>query len=311
MTKLQRSIVSTSFILLIVVFFAAYLKDIDYARLSDIRINSAMLCFASLIALGFRYLGVYIWRCILQDLGSKELPSFVLLASIYAKAWMGRYIPGSVTWIAGKIYLASSLGISKSRLAIASMLEAIVQVAAITSVSLLLVGFDTRTDMILMEVKVLLVVLAALLILFLHPKIFNRVIQNLFKWLIRKPINDELKNNKRSVIRSFLLYSVGAFVSGASYFFMTSSIVSELSWHLFFYIVGAYSLAGAIGMAVPLLPSGLGVRDGVQLILLSVIFPKETALILVVFSRLWSSFIDVLFYVLTSACETFSRHRAS
>lgn len=311
MTKLQRSLVSTSFAVLIIIFFIIYLKGIDYDQLNNITFNLPLLAFASLVALGFRYLGVYIWRCILHDLGSKELPSFYLLASIYAKAWMGRYIPGSVTWIAGKVYLASSLGISKSRLTIASMLEAIVQIAAITSVSLLLVGFDTRTDMISVEVKALLVTFACSLIIFLHPRIFNRIIEILFTYFIKKPVYKELENNKSSVVRSFLLYSFGAFVSGTSYFFMTMAIVPDLSWTLFLYIVGAYSLAGAIGMAIPLLPSGLGVREGVQLVLLSVIFSKEVALVLVVFSRLWSSIIDVLFYLLASGLERLYRRQVS
>jgi uncharacterized membrane protein YbhN (UPF0104 family) len=44
-------------------------------------------------------------------------------------------------------------------------------------------------------------------------------------------------------------------------------------------------------------PSGLGVRDGIQLVLLSLIFPNEIALAITIFSRLWSAAVDVLFYL--------------
>lgn len=303
MTRPHRRLFNLLFIALIVIFFALYLSDIDYSRISGIEPSWLWLTMASLIALAFRYLGVFVWRRILLDLGAQKVPRFRTLSSIYAKAWMGRYVPGKVTWIAGKVYLASSQGISKSRLAVASTLEAVVQVVALTTVSLLLVGLDVRTAVIWPEVKILLVLFAVVMIVLLHPRIFNWMIQFVYRTVARKPAHPELQSNKKSVYSSFILYSIGTFVSGASYFFLVFSLVEGASWQLFFYIVGTYGLAGAIGMAIPLLPSGLGVRDGVQLVLLSAVFSKEISLVLVVYSRLWSSLIDVLFYVIAEMLD--------
>ncbi len=313
MASINRSFINYLLLALIVLCFALYLRDIDYSQLRGVRPTILWLLLASAIAMAFRYLGVFVWRRILLDLGARQVPRFRLLASIYAKAWMGRYLPGKITWIAGKIYLAGSLGISRSRLTVASTLEAIVQIVAMTTVSLLLVGFDVRTDVIAPQIKVVLVLLALALIVLLHPAIFNFLIQKAFSSLVRLPVHPELRGNMRSVLVSFTLYSFGAFVSGASYFFLTLSLVDSVPWHLFLYIVGAYGLAGAIGMAVPLLPSGLGIRDGMQLVLLSAVFPKETALVLVVYSRLWSSLIDVLFYLLATVLDSASAqtHSAS
>lgn len=307
MTKLQKRILGFSFILIVITFFAIYLRGIDYSQLSNLDINGLLLFFATIIALCFRFWGVFIWRTILSDLGSKELPKFSRLSAVYSKAWMGRYVPGSVTWIAGKIYLASSIGISKSRLAVASLLEAAVQIVAITIVSLFLVGFDPRTSVITVELKVLLITGAAILLICLHPSIFNRIISFIFQKVRRKKAYDELRTNKKTVVRSFMLYAIGSFFSGSSYFFMTQSIDPSVSWSLFFYLVGAYNLAGVIGMATPFVPSGLGVRDGAQLILLGVVFPKEIALALTVFSRLWSAIVDILFYVLSYVVNKYLR----
>lgn len=292
----KRSIFSTSFLLLIVIFFALYLRGIDYSQFNSLSVNWPLLLWATVLSLAFRYWGVLIWRTILKDLGSKSLPRFDLLSEVYARAWMGRYIPGSVTWIAGKIYLASSIGISKSRLAVASVLEAAVQIVAITVVSLLLVGFDPRTSVIAVELKLLLVMGAAALLVSLYAPIFNRIIQLVFQLIKRRKAYGELQTNNKTVLRSFILYALGSFISGTAYFFMTQSIYESASWQLFFYLVGAYNLAGVIGMATPFVPSGLGVRDGAQLILLNVVFPREIALALTVFSRLWSAAVDVLFF---------------
>jgi glycosyltransferase 2 family protein len=296
MNKLHKRLLGFSFFLLVIVFLALYMRGIDYDQIRALSIDWPLLLLATIISLGFRYWGVFIWRTILQDLGSRQLPPFRQLAAVYSKAWMGRYIPGTVTWIAGKIYLASSIGISKSRLTVASLLEAAVQIVAITTVSLFLVGFDPRTNVIAPELKALLVAGAVCLLISLHPAIFNRVIRFVFQKIRKKEAYSELATNKKTVVRSFVLYSVGSFLSGTSYFFMTQAIDSSTSWQLYFYLVGAYNLAGVIGMATPLVPSGLGVREGAQLILLNVVFPKEIALALTVFSRLWSVLVDLLFY---------------
>jgi glycosyltransferase 2 family protein len=296
MTKLQKKIINLTFILLIIAFFFLFLRDIEYSKIRSISLSWTPLLIATFFSLAFRYWGVFIWRTILKDLGSESLPKFHLLSSVYAKAWMGRYIPGTVTWIAGKIYLASSIGISKSRLAIASLLEAGMQIVAVTSVSLLLIGFDTRADTIPFSLKFLILVIAGLMLLALNPAIFNRIIRQAFKLIKKTEPGPELKANNKTVLRSFTLYAVGSIISGISYFFLTKSVDPSVSWNLFFYLVGAYNLAGAIGMATPFVPSGLGVRDGIQLVLLSAVFPIEIALVLTIISRLWSAIVDVIFY---------------
>lgn len=297
-TKLHKRLLGVLFVVLIVTFFVIYLRGIDYNEIRKLSISWPTFVIASLFSLAFRYWGVFIWRTILKDLGSKELPPFHLLSSVYAKAWMGRYIPGSVTLIAGKIYLASSIGISKSRLAVASLLEAIVQIVAVATVSLFLVGFDSRSSSIPTELKLLLVAGAVVLLVSLHPSLFNRAVRFIFEKVRGKKAYSELSINNKAVSRSFILYAIGTFISGLSYFFLTKSIEPTTSWNLFFYIVGAYNLAGVIGIATPFVPSGLGVRDGAQLILLSAVFPKEIALALTIVSRLWSAIVDILFFLI-------------
>lgn len=298
--KKHLGLLKPLFYVAILLFFALFLKGIDYDSLSGLSINWPLMLLATLISLSFRYWGVFIWRTILSDLGAKKLPHFSLLSSVYSKAWMGRYIPGSVTWIAGKIYLASSIGISKSRLTIASLLEAAVQIAAITFTSLLIIGFDPRTKVIPIGLKILLVVGALCLLIALHPRVFNKVMSLIYKVVKKKETPEQLKVNGLSVTRSFILYAIGSIISGCAYYFMAHSIYpSEITASLFFYMVGSFNLSGVIGMATPFVPSGIGIRDGVQLVLLSAIVPKEIALVLTVFSRLWSALVDILFYLIS------------
>ncbi len=308
MIKLNKKqlvlIVRIALVVLIVGFFYIYLRGIDYDQLSNLSFNPPLLALSAFFSLLFRYWGVFIWRMILHDLGSKELPPFRHLSAIYAKSWMARYIPGTVTWIAGKIFLARDLGISKSRLAVASLVEAGIQIVALGSVSIVILSLDSRIDEKVNSTLQLLVLAGTfLLMLVLLPPVFNQVIRRAFKLIRRKDAYDELATNGKATARSFVLYALGSLLAGLSYVFLAAAIWPETQYSDFLYIVGAINLAGVLGMATPFVPSGLGVRDASQLLLLSAIFPKEIALAITVLSRLWTALVDVLFFFLATMLD--------
>lgn len=299
MHRLQRYFTPV-FLILILIFLALYLKDIDYSAFQDLSFSWPLIVLATIVSLLFRYWGVVIWRFILHDLGAKNLPSFTVLSDVYAKSWMGRYIPGTVTWIASKVYMASRHGISKSRLTVSSVLEGGMQIVASMSISLLILGLDRRLDVISTELKVAMVVLAIVSLLVLLPPVLNRMLRLVFQTIRRKAAYSELQTNFRATFRSYLLYVIGSLIMGVAYYLLVISIYPSISVQEFWYIVGTFTLAGAVGMATPFVPSGIGVRDGVQLVLLSLIMPKEIALAITVFSRLWSVAVDMIFYFATT-----------
>lgn len=299
MNRRVKQALSIIFISMIVVFFAIYLQGIDYRKLASLQFNAVLLIAATAISLSFRYWGVYIWQTILKDLGATSMPHFSLLANVYGKAWMARYIPGTVTWIAGKVYMASKLGISKSRLTVSSLLEGGVQVVASLVVSLALLALDPRLDVFSGWIKLAMLCLALALLIVLYPPILTSSIRRAYRLFRNKEPYAELRSNTKATVRSFGLYSIGALIAGTSYYLLTSALYPSITLNEFWYIVGSFTLAGAVGMATPFVPSGLGVRDGVQLVLLSQILPKEIALAITVASRLWSAVVDVLFYLLT------------
>jgi uncharacterized membrane protein YbhN (UPF0104 family) len=293
----------------VVVFLVLYLRGLDWHAVRSTRVHWPTVAVASVVGLAFRYVGVLVWRTILVDLGADRLPPFTTLADIYAKAWMARYIPGTVTWIAGKVYLASQHGISKSRLAVASLVEAGMQLTALTAVSLLLIGLGPRVAAIPVGLDIFLAVFGAVLLALLSPVCFNAVVRRGYRLVFRREGGAELRTNRKALIHSFGLYAVGGLVSGTSYFLMTDAIWAGTSWHDYAYLVGAFNLAGVVGMAALFVPSGIGVRESVQLLLLTVLMPKETALLITVVTRLWSVAVDVGFVALASATARIERRR--
>ncbi|HSW79463.1 MAG TPA: lysylphosphatidylglycerol synthase domain-containing protein [Candidatus Saccharimonadales bacterium] len=299
--KIPRKVIAIFYVVAVAVFLYLYLKGTDFSQLKTITINWWYIVIASFWALLFRYSMVYIWRVILRSLGTNKLPGFGIMAEVFAKAWISRYIPGTVTWIAGKIYMASQFGISKSRLAVSSLLEGGMQVVAAVVVSLLLIGFNPHINTIPLYVRILTVVISIISLFILLPPVFNRILHFAHVSIKKQPPSDELRINGSAVIKSFLWFVVGTFLNGTACYFLAIAVTGSGSTSLYFYIVGAFGLAGAIGMATPLLPSGLGVRDGVLLVLLGAVMPKDIALAITVLSRLWQVAVDGIFLGCTVA----------
>lgn len=297
-SSVPRKLVKSAFIVLIVLFFVFYLRNIDYAVFSTIEWHWTPLLMASAISLAFRYWGILIWRVVLVSLGATVLPSFPTLAVIYGRAWMARYIPGTFAWVGGKIWMAHQHGISKSRLAASSLLEAGTQIVATMVVALAILSLDSRTDVFTWQTRLMMVLIALAMALLLYPRCFNAVMHRVCR-LKGTETFFELEVNGRAVLRSFALYVMGALIAGSGYYFLAISLSSDITPDMYWFIVGALSLAGALGMAAIFVPSGLGVREGVQLVLLSLIVPREIALVITVASRLWSAAVDVIFYVST------------
>ncbi|EIC21285.1 lysylphosphatidylglycerol synthase domain-containing protein [Thiorhodovibrio frisius] len=305
MSKQKHMALLLVFYLAIAACFLFYLIRLDYSQVSAMSLEASFLAYSVIFAVIFRYWGVFTWQVILRELEGKQVPGLVPLGAVYAKAWMARYIPGTVFWIAGKIYLAQSLGISKSRLAASSLLEGGMQIVSVISVSLVLLTFDSRLDTMLQELKWFIALVSLVSLTCLLPPVFNRVLAIAYTLVKKSAPGDELRINLSAIAKSFLLYACGALISGISFYFMCRAFYPATDSQHLLYLTGAYNLAGALGMATPLLPSGIGVREGVLFALLAVIFPLEIALSLTVVGRLWSAAIDLLFFLVASAAQKF------
>ena len=281
---------------LLVIFLILYLRSIDYSKLANLSIAWECVLIATIFALAFRYWGAYIWVVLLRSLGAVNVRLSRTLIYIYAKSWLGRYIPGTAPWILGKIYFASKQGISKNKLAVSSLLEGALQIIVQFLFALALLAFDPRLDVISNEIK--LVILLAIIgcVIALIPQVFNRLIAKAYKLIKKKDFSREHYASGKTIGKGFLLYTVGALLSSLSLFFIAKAVYPELGYDQLLFVMGVGTLSGAISMIAFFAPSGIGVREGIQLALLSLIMPTEYALVITVITRLWSIIVDVLFY---------------
>ncbi len=90
-----------------------------------------------------------------------------------------------------------------------------------------------------------------------------------------------------------MLFIINWFIVGLGFYMLTNSIyhlpVSEM-----LYTGGIYGLAAIIGILSIFAPSGIGVREGILILGLSLVMPQEYAVIISVVSRLWSTIAELL-----------------
>ncbi len=292
-----RLAVKVLFYAAIVVAFGWFVWAIDWSELDGVALAWEWVVAATALALAFRYLGVVVWRVVLARLGARDLPPMRVLADIYAKAWLARYIPGTVPWIAGKIYLAAEQGISKSRLAVSTLVEAAAQVVAVGTVSLALLAVDPRIGEVSPALRWVVGLCAIAGFVAMTPPVFNRLLALGFR-ILRRGVPAEVS---WPVVRdSLALYGGGAVLSGLAYALLMRAVVPDVGLADLVFLVGAFGFAGVVGILTPLVPSGLGTRDATQLVLLLIVLPAPTAALVVLLSRVWSAAVDLLFWAVTA-----------
>lgn len=291
-----KSSIPYIFYTLLLIFLVLYIQNIDFKTLHNLEVDWLLVLVATFFGIITRYWGAYIWLVILKGLGAKKLKNKSELVYIYAKSWLGRYIPGTAPWILGKIYFASRQGISKNKLAVSSMLEGAIQVTVVMVLGFVLLIFDSRLDILDSSLKVVMAIIIVVSIVALIPAIFNRIMATFYKIVRKKQFAKEHYADKEIITKGAGLYVIGAFLNGISFFYISKSIFPDLDFSNMLFLIGAMSLAGAASMLAFFAPSGIGVREGILLVLLSIIMPAEYALVITVFTRLWSIIVDLMFF---------------
>lgn len=299
LVKLLVKAIPYIFYTLLIIFLAVYISRIDFEQFKSVQLAWHFVIIASLLGLAMRFWQIFIWFTLLKGLGAKDLQkSTRQLIYVYAKSWLGRYIPGTAPWILGKIYFASKHGIAKSKLAVSSLLEGALQVSVVMIVAFAILIFDPRLDVVGSTIKLLMIGVLIACIVAIWPPIFNRLISLAHKLIRKKKIDPADLASNKTVFKGAVLYIVGALLSGTALFFIAKAVYPALGYDNMLFVIGVSNLAGALGMLAIFAPSGIGVREGILLGLLSIVMPTEFALLVTVTSRLWDVALDGIFFAL-------------
>jgi uncharacterized membrane protein YbhN (UPF0104 family) len=84
-----------------------------------------------------------------------------------------------------------------------------------------------------------------------------------------------------------------AWVVGGVGFYLFVDSIFPVSPHQILFLTGALAFSSILGLIAIFAPSGLGVREGTLVYLLSYIMPGSVAVVISVLTRIWMTLIEI------------------
>ena len=184
-----------AFYLLVLVFIVLYFRDIDWGAIKNVEIAWGFMAVSFAVRMAGLLLQPLAWNLQLKPYGN-ALPAKKLY-SIYAQSWIGRYIPGKVAWVGGKIYFAAQEGVDKNVAVITSFLDSMLQVIGSLLVAAVFFLVIQRAPGVDDSLIYLTYALTAALLLCLVPRVFNFLV-NLVHKVLRRTAIDEIPHGRRA-----------------------------------------------------------------------------------------------------------------
>jgi uncharacterized membrane protein YbhN (UPF0104 family) len=265
-------------------------KDFDWKFNYPLLILSFLLQIMALCWL------VQIWRWILRHSGSTI--SYPGLFKIWFFANLGRYLPGKVWQFLGMVYMLEKRGVPKSNSVSTALLAQSLSVISGLLIAFVFLGTDLYSQF--LAKKPGLVLIMAVFGLFIvtvvcYPKLLGEIIN--FGLGIFKREKISLDITSKDVIIYILTYSVSWLLFGLA-FLVFIKAMAQASFDMYPGITGAFAFAFNIGFLALFVPGGIGVREGILVLLLSSVFPVPIATLISLVARLWVTVAELLCFLI-------------
>ncbi len=246
------------------------------------------------VSLASPILTVLGWRALLADLGS---PLHLAPASgVFLVGQLGKYLPGSVWSVVAQTEMAARLGVPRRRTGIVGLVTMALALLTGAAVGLPAIPLLLRRGG--GDSVWFVAVAAALLVLAFWPPLLNRMIALGLRMLRRDPLEHAFSG--RALLAAALWTTLAWLCTGAITLAFAGEFVEQGTsrWQLLIICLSGFCLASAVGMASILLPAGVGVREGVLLLLLVTVMPTSAATAVVVLTRFVTVAADVIWAAL-------------
>lgn len=211
--------------------------------------------------------------------------------SIWARSLLGRYVPGTVLMVLGRVVLSHEAGVPRRVTLAATVYEQAfaVSVAALGSVALLIgepdIGLGAPTW---------LVALTPLGLVVLHPAVFAPLSAWVLRRLGREPLSVTL--SVRQIAGLLVRYAVVSALLAVGVWALVRSAAGPEAGGLA-YVGAAFLIAFVVSTLTVVLPAGIGVRDGAFALALAQHVPGGVAVAVSVGVRLVMTLVEVGFVV--------------
>ena len=265
-----------SILSIIFIIYAIWKLGFDFQSIHNWYLFLAVSLVCVIVKCVTVYLSGMAWACWLHFFAGKKIDRREAVC-VYAKANIGKYLPGNVMHYVERNLFATNLGISQKKLAVSVSAGQLVQ-------SIRLIFGESYVRIILGVIAVgLAAVLAA-------------------AFLLRKKLTAQLKEYSlkefgKTLAETMVLYGIVLIALGLIMVALYAYMGGEITWNNGSLIVSGYVIAWVLGFVIPGASGGIGVRELVITVLLGSVVGAETVLTLSVIHRLITIVGDFLAYL--------------
>jgi glycosyltransferase 2 family protein len=218
----------------------------------------------------------------------KESISFLKIFNIFNISAPIRYIPGNVWYVAGRMEMFKKHKVSRLTSTVGLFLEIGIGLIAASTLFLfaILLGYDLVN---ISSTWIILIIVT--MVISMHPKLFNPIINKLYKLVKKQEIN--LTWNYESTLEIYIILLSHWILQGLAFFFLVKSIYITNDTILI-PLIGIYSIAWVLSFLTFISPGGLGIKEGIMVLFLQSFMPLDVSIIISLFSRIVTIFHELL-----------------
>jgi hypothetical protein len=247
------------------------------------------LVLSTLIFVLSYFIQIWAWYLITLKLEVALSPSETLESWFYSQ--LGKYLPGKIWLLVGRFYFYESKGKSKKNISVALYFEMVTMIAAAGLIFLAALFvyreiwlFDSWRQ------SGWLMLLFLLGLLSLHPRFLQKILNWIFGQFKKEPLS--LSISYSDILWILFVCILSWIVGGIGFYLFVDSVYPVAPQYILF-LTGALAASSTLGLIAIFAPSGLGVREGALVYLLSFVMATPIAVIISVLTRIWMTLIEI------------------
>lgn len=247
--------------------------------------NGYYLLVSMLLVVVTIWVWAWVWAWMLRQLGQEQVP-LRQMAGVYIYSNAAKYVPGSIWNYIARSYLGSRQGLATHRIWVAIFVE--IACAVFTGLSLYGISlFWPHSHAPLLPLRATLISAAAVLCSILPPVLGKlvKLVPSLWQANGFQPHSIRLTwvTQISFALMSLLVWTV----VGTAFFFLIQSVY-PLPRSTLPETIGIWSFSVVISLLAIGIPQGIGVKEGILVIMLSALMPLPVAITISIISRAWT-----------------------
>lgn len=284
MARKLAKVMLTSLLVVVIIYFYWQEFSRNQVDFSGLDISICFLIISILIAIVSYLVEVLIWLLIIHDRQESVKITISELVAIIFSSGLVRYIPGRMWTVAAQFLWMKKYDITKSTIFyinLVCMFQFLILSLYFGAAYALVYEIMPTSYVVLL---IFAVFIANFLFIFYHTSTINKILLLFYKFTKRSFVKIETSPHKMFLVQ--VIFTASWLLTGLAVYFLARGVGLPLERLEVIPVIASMCLSWLASSFALIVPAGIGVREGVMLLLLKPVLSIDVALILPVATRI-------------------------